>query len=88
MQSTVLISLVFNVTPTPLFSFHATCVPDQIRLLVCGEWNVRGGESVNKGEKDRIRTSRNWVKVVDRVLHRVDQSRPGLLVILHRLRPT
>jgi hypothetical protein len=53
----------------PLTSLHVPCVHDQIHHLVSGERNVGGWEEfVNKWEKDKIRTNRNFVMVVDRVL--------------------
>jgi hypothetical protein len=48
------------------FLLHVSCFPDQIRILVSAERNVRGGmEFVNRGEKNKIRTNRTFVHVDD-----------------------
>lgn len=62
-------SLTTNVTSTSLFVVHAPCVSDEILLLVSGGRNVRGREKfVKEEEKEKIRTNRKFVRVVDRVL--------------------
>ena len=60
-----------SVTPTPLLFLHAPCVLDQIRPLISRGRTVKGREGgseefVRKGEKDKIRTHRNFIKVLDR----------------------